>query len=145
MIIYKCRSYAHLDGQPLDEFVIELRKLTKNCQFANTDNEISSAFSRAFPIVNRSSSVLSGSFNALLLSLFDLQFCMTWVNISKGKTYNFCKKHNHFSKVCESRLKREDFQEVKTKEAIIESSSDEEYAYTIIESFIVDRAFSPNS
>jgi Leu/Phe-tRNA-protein transferase len=25
---------------PLDEFVIELRKLTKNCQFANTDNEI---------------------------------------------------------------------------------------------------------
>jgi hypothetical protein len=33
--------------------------------------------------------------------------------------------------VCRSRLKREDFQEVKTKEAIIESSSDEEYAYTI--------------
>jgi hypothetical protein len=50
---------------------------------------------------------------------------------AKGKTYNFCKKHNHFSKVCRSRLKREDFQEVKTKEAIIESSSDEEYAYTI--------------
>ena len=40
MVIYKCRSYKHLDGQPLDEFVIELRKLTKNCQFANTDNEI---------------------------------------------------------------------------------------------------------
>jgi hypothetical protein len=33
--------------------------------------------------------------------------------------------------VCRSRLKREDFQEVKTKVAIIESSSDEEYAYTI--------------
>ena len=33
--------------------------------------------------------------------------------------------------VAKSRLKREDFQEVKTKEAIIESSSDEEYAYTI--------------
>jgi hypothetical protein len=28
-------------------------------------------------------------------------------------------------------LKREDFQEVKTKEASIEPSSDEEYAYTI--------------
>ena len=50
---------------------------------------------------------------------------------AKGKTCNFCKKHNHCSKGCRSRLKREDFQEVKTKEAIIESSSDEEYAYTI--------------
>ena len=50
---------------------------------------------------------------------------------AKGKTCNFCKKHNHFSKVCRSRLKRENVQEVKTKEAIIESSSDEEYAYTI--------------
>jgi hypothetical protein len=42
MVIYKCRSYKHLDGQPLDEFVIELRKLTKNCQFANTENQIGS-------------------------------------------------------------------------------------------------------
>ena len=50
---------------------------------------------------------------------------------AKGKTCNFCKKHNHCSKVCRSRLKRKDFQEVKAKEAIIESSSDEEYAYTI--------------
>jgi hypothetical protein len=25
MVIYKCRSYRHLDGQSLDEFVIELR------------------------------------------------------------------------------------------------------------------------
>jgi hypothetical protein len=33
--------------------------------------------------------------------------------------------------VCRSSLKREDFQEVKTKEASIEPSSDEEYAYTI--------------
>jgi hypothetical protein len=45
-------------------------------------NDWASAFSSALHIVNRSSSVLSGSFNALLLSLFDLQFCMTWVNIS---------------------------------------------------------------
>jgi hypothetical protein len=36
---------------------------------------------------------------------------------------------SHFK--CRSRLKRENVQEVKTKEAIIESSSDEEYAYTI--------------
>jgi hypothetical protein len=35
---------------------------------------------------------------------------------AKGKTCNFCKKHNHCRKVCRSRLKREDFQEVKTKE-----------------------------
>jgi hypothetical protein len=42
MVIYKCRSYKHLDGQPLDEFVIELRKLTKNGQFANTENQIGS-------------------------------------------------------------------------------------------------------
>ena len=33
--------------------------------------------------------------------------------------------------MCRSRLKRENVQEVKTKETIIESSSDEEYAYTI--------------
>lgn len=40
MEIYKFRSYKQLDGQSLDEFVTELRKLAKNCQFANTDNEI---------------------------------------------------------------------------------------------------------
>jgi hypothetical protein len=40
MEIYKFRSNKQLDGQPLDEFVIELRKLAKNCQFASTDNEI---------------------------------------------------------------------------------------------------------
>jgi hypothetical protein len=33
--------------------------------------------------------------------------------------------------MCRSRLKRENVEEVKTKEAIIESSSDGEYAYTI--------------
>jgi hypothetical protein len=33
-------------GQPLDEFVIELRKLTKNCQFANTENQIGSGEGR---------------------------------------------------------------------------------------------------
>jgi hypothetical protein len=32
--------YGQLDGQPVDEFVTEIRKLAKNCQFANTDNEI---------------------------------------------------------------------------------------------------------
>jgi hypothetical protein len=105
--------------------------LAKCAESRSIVNDWASAFSSALPIVNRSSSVLSGSFNALLLSLFDLQFCNTIEYPAKGKTYNFCKKHNHFSKVCRSRLKREDFQEVKTKEAIIESSSDEEYAYTI--------------
>ena len=50
---------------------------------------------------------------------------------AKGKTCNFCKKYNHFSKVCRSRIKHENVQEVKSKEAIIKFSSDEEYAYTI--------------
>jgi hypothetical protein len=63
---------------------------------------------------------------------------------AKGKTYNFCKKHNHCSKVCRSRFKREDFQEVKTKEAIIESSTDEEYAYTIKKKTEHDRELSLN-
>jgi hypothetical protein len=36
---------------------------------------------------------------------------------AKGKTCNFCKKYNHFSKVCRSIIKRENVQAVKTKEA----------------------------
>ena len=40
MEIYKFRSYKQLEGQSLDEFGTELRKLAKNCQFANTDSEI---------------------------------------------------------------------------------------------------------
>ncbi|VDI24830.1 Hypothetical predicted protein [Mytilus galloprovincialis] len=38
--IYKFRCYKQLDGQSLDEFVTELRKLSKNCKFANIDSEI---------------------------------------------------------------------------------------------------------
>ena len=40
MEIYKFRCYKQLDGQSLDEFVTELRKLSKNCKFANIDSEI---------------------------------------------------------------------------------------------------------
>jgi hypothetical protein len=39
-VVWTFFTDKQLDGQPLDEFVIELRKLAKNCQFASTDNEI---------------------------------------------------------------------------------------------------------
>lgn len=40
MEVYKFRSYKQKECQSLDEFVIELRKLAKTCEFANVDNEI---------------------------------------------------------------------------------------------------------
>jgi len=191
MEIYKFRSYKQLDGQPLDEFVTELRKLAKNCQFANTDNEILTQViqnCKSNRLRRRALREPDTTLDDLLtmgraLEMADAQ-ALTMERDSvnkihttqrsqphtprgykqnirphnhndkgkqqkrscrncggqfphkiecpaKGKTCNFCKKHNHFSKVCRSRLKRENVQEVKTKEAIIESSSDEEYAYTI--------------
>ncbi|CAG2219930.1 unnamed protein product [Mytilus edulis] len=40
MKLYKFCCYKQLDGQSLDEFVTELRKLSKNCKFAKIDSEI---------------------------------------------------------------------------------------------------------
>ena len=42
MEIYNFRSYKQKEGQSLDEFVTELRKLAKNCEFTDTDKEINS-------------------------------------------------------------------------------------------------------
>ncbi|XP_062585044.1 uncharacterized protein K02A2.6-like [Saccostrea cucullata] len=40
MEIYKFRTYKQNEGQSLDEFVTELRKLAKTCEFQNVDKEI---------------------------------------------------------------------------------------------------------
>lgn len=40
MEVYKFRSYKQNEGQSLDEFVTELRKLAKTCEFQNVDSEI---------------------------------------------------------------------------------------------------------
>ncbi|XP_062571293.1 uncharacterized protein K02A2.6-like [Saccostrea cucullata] len=40
MEIYNFRCYKQKEGQSLDEFLTELRKLSKNCEFADTDSEI---------------------------------------------------------------------------------------------------------
>jgi hypothetical protein len=40
MEVYKFHSYKQKECQSLDEFVTELRKLAKTCEFANVDNEI---------------------------------------------------------------------------------------------------------
>ena len=42
---------------------------------------------------------------------------------AKGKTGNVSKRHNHFSKVCRSSLKREYVQEVKTKEDVVSTKT----------------------
>jgi len=38
--IYKFRTFKQTEGQSLDEFVTELRKLSKTCEFADVDKEI---------------------------------------------------------------------------------------------------------
>lgn len=40
MEIYKFRTFKQTEGQSLDEFVTELRKLSKTCEFADVDKEI---------------------------------------------------------------------------------------------------------
>ena len=40
MEVYQFRSYKQKEGQSLDEFVTELRKLAKTCEFTNMGNEI---------------------------------------------------------------------------------------------------------
>ena len=40
MEIYTFRSYKQLENQTLDEYVMELRTLSKTCEFDNVDNEI---------------------------------------------------------------------------------------------------------
>ncbi|CAG2223866.1 unnamed protein product [Mytilus edulis] len=40
MEVYKFRTHKQKEGQSLDEFVTELRKLAKTCEFTNVDKEI---------------------------------------------------------------------------------------------------------